>query len=433
MAMSSGGQTVLRDAAFPALKRAAIGLTGMAYWADKEDALAELLAGLLADRHLPPSLFARRLAAESGRGPETDALVSRVTVGETSFFRYPEQFRALETVVLPERLHANHGHRTLSLWSAGCSVGAEVYSLAILLARSFAVALADWRVHLLGTDISPAALESARRGQYSEWVVRDVPAAMRRDCFVRVGGEWRVRDDYRSRVVFCRHNLVTDGPPHSLHGGFDVVLCRNVLMYFDPPSRVRAIAGLRRAMAPGGWLLVGHAETGLDFGAGFAPVSVEGWTLFRRHDGRRQPQAPAREPRVPVPMDTVPPGAVQARQLLDRGQFAQAAAACRSWSDRQPLEAEAHYHLGLALEALSAGQAVEAFRRAVFLAPGFALAHFHLLRLLQRRGDTALAGHHRAMLRAVLAGQPPETPLRLGGGMTAGELARLVDRLGGAL
>jgi chemotaxis protein methyltransferase CheR len=105
--MTSGAERVLHDAAFPALKQAAIGLTGMAYWSDKEVALAEVLARLLTDRRMAPSLLARRLAVESGRGPETDALVSTVTVGETSFFRYREQFAALEKVVVPERLHAN--------------------------------------------------------------------------------------------------------------------------------------------------------------------------------------------------------------------------------------------------------------------------------------------------------------------------------------
>lgn len=429
--ISGDGERLLRDAAFPALKDAAIGLTGMAYWNDKDEALAELLARLLADRRLPPSLFARRLAAESGRGPETDALVSMVTVAETSFFRYREQFAALETLVLPERLSANRDHRTLSLWSAGCSVGAETYSLAILLARSFAVPLAGWRVHLLGTDVSPAALEAARRGRYSDWVVRDMPADMRRDCLLRLADGWQVRDEYRAKAVFRRHNLVTDPPPPSLHHGFDVVLCRNVLMYFDRPSRARAVGGLHRALASGGWLLVGHAEAGQDFGPGFEVVPVGRWLLFRkRAEGRQvEHRAPAGFPRIEPPPALL--GGTQARELLDRGEFARAVTACRSWTDRHPLEADAHYHLGLALEPLSIDQAAGAFRRAVFLAPGFAMAHFHLLRALLRQGDKAGAERHRTVLHTLLAGQPPGRPLRLGDGMTAGELARLLDRIGG--
>jgi chemotaxis protein methyltransferase CheR len=420
--MTSGAELVLRDAAFPALKQAAIGLTGMAYWSDKEAALAEVLARLLADRRMAPSLFARRLAVESGRGPETDALVSTVTVGETSFFRYHEQFVALEKVVVPERLNANRSFHALSVWSAGCSVGAEAYSLAILLRRSFAAALLGWRIHLLGTDIDTGALKGAAIGEYSDWILRDMPADLRRECFCPAPGGLRVRDEYRAGVQFLRHNLVTDPPPPALHGGFDIVLCRNVLMYFDPDSRARAIAGLHRALVPGGWLLVGHAETNLDFG-GFEPIPVEGWILFRK-------KAPARAPPPPEsPVQSESEGG-EARLLLDRGQFVEAVAACRSWASDQPLEAEAHYHLGLAIEALSEREAVQAFRQAVFLAPAFALAHFHLLRLLLRRGDAAQAERHRTLLHRLLAGQPASRPLRLGGGLTAGELTRLIDRMG---
>lgn len=429
--MSNSGERLRRDAAFPALKQAAIGLTGMAYWSDKEDALAEVLAPLLAERRLPPSLFVRRLVVESGCGPETDALVSTVTVGETSFFRYPEQFAALEKVVLPERLSANRAVRTLSLWSAGCSVGAEVYSLAILLRHVFAVPLAGWQVHLLGTDIDPAALRSAEIGQYSAWVLRDMPADLRRDCFHPGRSGWRVRDEYRKETRFMRHNLVTDPPPPALHAGFDIVLCRNVLMYFDPASRARAIAGLHRALAPGGWLLVGHAETNLDFSA-FDPIPVEGWILFRKKVPGAAILPPARAAAESAqPTWRADEGGV-ARTLLDRGRITEAVAACHSWDADQPLEAEAHYHLGLALEALSESDAVQAFRRAIFLAPAFALAHFHLLRLLLRRNDAVQAERHRVTLRRLLIGQPPDRPLRLGGGLTAGELARLIDRMGEA-
>lgn len=418
--MSSGGEQLRRDAAFPALKQAAIALTGMAYWADKEDALAEVLARLLTERHLPPSLFARRLAVESGRGPETDALVSTVTVGETSFFRYREQFAALEKVVLPERLSVNRDVHTLSLWSAGCSVGAECYSLAILLRRVFAVPLLGWRVYLLGTDIDATALRRAEIGEYSNWILRDMPADLRRECFRPVRHGMRVRDEYRTGIRFLRHNLVTDPPPPAVHGGFDIVLCRNVLMYFDPDSRARAIAGLHRALCPGGWLLVGHAETNLDF-VGFEPVPVEGWILFRKKVSARATR------HMPPPVPREDDGG---RTLLDRGRLVDAVAACHPGTADQPLEAEAHYHLGLALESLSEDEAIRAFRRAIVLAPAFVLAHFHLLRLLLRRGDAVQAERHRTTLRRLLVGQPVDRPLRPGGGLTVGELTGMIDRMG---
>lgn len=273
------GECVLRDPAFAPLKQAVIALTGLGYWCDKDDLLAERLAVVVGHGGSGLDSLLRRLTAEHGHGPASEAVIGAVTVGETFFFRYAAQFEALERHVLPEVMARNHAARTLSLWSAGCSNGAEPYSLSILLRRRFAALLAGWRVDILGSDINVTALAEARAGEYGAWTIRDLPDELRYECFLRHGDRWRVKPRFRQDVRFLRHNLVTQAPPS---GGFDVVLCRNVLMYFDAATRDRVLWALRLSLVPGGWLLVGHAEVSPEVAGRFTPVVLPGCTVYRR-------------------------------------------------------------------------------------------------------------------------------------------------------
>lgn len=275
------GERLRHDPVFPALKDAVIALTGLGYWSDKDEALADLLATVVERRREPAALILERLRVELGRGPASEAVVDAVTVGETFFFRYQAQFDALARVVFPDVIGRNQASRRLSVWCAGCSNGAEPYSVSMLLRGQFGPRLVGWTVDILGTDISMAALSEAHVGEYGAWTIRDLPAALREDGFVRHGDRWRVRQAFRQGVHFARHNLVSQPPPGQ---SFDVVLCRNVLMYFDPPVRVRVLRLLHSAMAPGGWLLVGHAEVGPPVGDFFAPEVLPDCTLYRRRE-----------------------------------------------------------------------------------------------------------------------------------------------------
>lgn len=276
------GATLRRDPAFPALKDAVIGLTGLDYWEDKEEMLADLLAGVIERRREPAARLLDRLRGELGFGPASEAVVNAVTVGETFFFRYQAQFDALERVIVPDLLERNRLTRHLSAWSAGCSNGAEPYSLSMLLRRQFAAALAGWTVDILGTDINVAALAEARSGEYGAWTIRDLPAETRVACFEPHGHRWRVRPLYRAVVRFARHNLVSQPPPG---GAFDLILCRNVLMYFAPATRVRVVQALRAALAPRGWLMVSHAEVGPPASDYFETMVLPECTLYRRPEG----------------------------------------------------------------------------------------------------------------------------------------------------
>lgn len=431
---SPKGARLLRDPLFPRLKAMAIERTGMSYWADKDEALADTLALLLERRGLSVGQWIARLAAEDGFGAETDILVAAVTVGETFFFRYPEQFEAMERHVLPDLIARNRERRTLSVWSAGCSNGAEPYSLAILLQRAFGVKLADWRVEILGTDVSRPALAEAQAGVYGEWSVRDLPTDIRDECFVRLGAKWRVRSRYGKGVHFLCHNLVADPPPLPQVGQrFDLVLCRNVLMYFDQETRERVLSGIHDTLADGGWLVVSHAEAGPQLARQFAAMVLPCCTFYRKPPLKAAVKPVALRPaRRPLPGPLLPEADPQAlvRTLLDQGDFTRAVALCRAWVDVAPMDPAPHYHLGLALEALSEDQAIAAYGRALFLAPNLVLAHFNLLRLFQRRGERAKAQRHFVAVMADLAQLPEDQHLPWATNLTAGELAAIARRLG---
>jgi len=161
--------------------------------------------------------------------------------------------------VLAELLAQRRSPRPLSCWSAAASTGQEAYSLAMLAAE---IGLGSWEMQILGTDLAESALERARLARYSQLEVnRGLPAAYLVKFFTRQGLEWVLKDEIRSRVRFQRHDL-RDSARHL--GPFDLVFCRNVLIYFDTETKRRILRQVREAMYPGGYLLLGAVETILD-------------------------------------------------------------------------------------------------------------------------------------------------------------------------
>jgi chemotaxis protein methyltransferase CheR len=227
------------------------------------------------------------LELAAGGSDEAGRLAELLRVGETRFFRHRAQVAALRAHVIPERASAAAiARRPLRAWSAGCASGEEAWTLAMLLAD--AAPASGWEV--VGTDLADAALERAREGVYAAERATDVPPDVRARWLRPVArgggaGVLRVADELRSRVTFRRHNLLDARAP----GAFDVVLCRNVLIYFDGESRRGALGRLHAALAHGGWLFVGYSETVRDdlrF-AGVRVLDAIGW---------RQSTADARAP-----------------------------------------------------------------------------------------------------------------------------------------
>lgn len=189
-----------------------------------------------------------------------DALARRVVEAllnnETSFFRDPGVFELLGSTAFDRLRDARKSSRRLRLWSAGCSTGQEAYSLAMMLQESEA-RWAGWSIDLAATDVSEAAVSRARRGRYSQFEIqRGLPVRTMLRWFEQDGEEWIVSPLLRRKVRFAVHNLLTPPP-----GMFDVILCRNVLMYFAPVVRRAVFDRLHEALAPDGVLMLGAGET----------------------------------------------------------------------------------------------------------------------------------------------------------------------------
>lgn len=188
-------------------------------------------------------------------------LANRITTNHTSFFREMPHFEFLVHDALPalERRKKAAGSNDLRIWCAACATGEEPYSIAICLLRYFGLNYSDWLAGVLATDISDAALARARLGVYPATMIRHIPDDLRMN-FTRLStGEWQVADLVRREVTFRRFNLMKN--VYSFRQPFDIIFCRNVMIYFDAPTRDDLVRRLYEWTAPGGYLFVGHAES----------------------------------------------------------------------------------------------------------------------------------------------------------------------------
>jgi chemotaxis protein methyltransferase CheR len=202
--------------------------------------------------------YLRDLEREQSSG-EISALAGELTVGETYFFRNHEQFDAFGELALPERLRMRAEQKTLRLLSAGCSSGEEAYSMAIVVREK--IVDPTWKVTIRAVDVNPIALEKAQRGHYSAWALRETSKDIQSKCF-RVDGREIVLDaSIRATVEFKSANLASDDPALWQPEAYDVIFCRNVLMYFKREQMRAVVARIARSLAPGGFLFLGHAET----------------------------------------------------------------------------------------------------------------------------------------------------------------------------
>jgi chemotaxis protein methyltransferase CheR len=222
-------------------------------------------------------------------GPLYDEVVDAMTTNETSFFRDVHPFEAMRKEVVPQLLEANATRRQLRVLSAASSTGQEAYTMAMMLRTNFPQ-LADWDVRITGTDLSSYALTRAREARYSQLEVnRGLPATMLR-WFRQDGREFVVSDELRKWCDFRPLNLIQPWPPM---GSFDIILLRNVLIYFDQPTKENIIRSAASALAPGGVLLLGASETIINLNVPLTSERHGNTTVFRTEDRK----APAWESR----------------------------------------------------------------------------------------------------------------------------------------
>ena len=484
------------DPGFPALKAQVIARTGHHYYSDKDDLLFDRLVRRFRALDLrDATAYAAHLDGPRGAA-EWSALEAEITIGETFFFRYAEQFAAIRDEILPALIEARRPERTLRIWSAGCATGAEPYSVSILLHDLLGASLAEWDVTILGTDISAPSLASARTAEYGRWALRTLTTEERLRWFQSVPakpgatreGGYRLRSHYRAMVRFEHLNLMglIDGTLPTGLSGFDLILCRNVLIYFSTEHVLGMMRGFADRLRPGGWLLIGHAEPNPAFDAWLTPVSLPGTAAYRRRDEPPSPPrralpvrerghgpAPERDAAAPLTLAVEEPGPVlpaatlspappavpelpssepaafpaapagpdevraRVRALADAGETGEAWRMLREALDAEPTHAALRYYEGLlALGLGREAEAERAFRGALFLERDFAMAHFQLGLLLSARGRRTAAA--RALDNALRLARARDARALLpeGDGLTAGEMvanARLaIGALAGA-
>ena len=195
-------------------------------------------------------------------------LIEALLNNETYFFRDRAMFDMLRDSVLPQLAQARATSRRLRIWSVGCSTGQEALSLAMLFADQEA-RWTGWSIEILGTDVSQSVIELARTACYSQFQIqRGLGVEQMVKWFDETEQGWQAQDKLRRMVRFETHNLLDPPPDQS---GFDIILCRNVLLYFDEPTRTRAFDRLATALAPDGWLMLGAGETTIGQTCRFVP------------------------------------------------------------------------------------------------------------------------------------------------------------------
>ncbi|PYR92645.1 MAG: protein-glutamate O-methyltransferase [Acidobacteria bacterium] len=220
---------------------------------------------------------------ETRRMPdEVAALAREVTIPETYFFRNLDQYRAFAEIVLPDRLAAPTVGRRLRILSLGCASGEEAYSLAILVRDMIANPACD--VSIVGVDVNSAMIEKANRGRFSAWALRETPEEDRRRWFRADGPDFILDDAVRTSVRFEQRNLIDDDPQLWQSSTYDVVFFRNVVMYFTPDQGRRVVDRIARALCPGGYLFLGHAETLRGFSNDFHLRHTHGTFYYQRKE-----------------------------------------------------------------------------------------------------------------------------------------------------
>jgi chemotaxis protein methyltransferase CheR len=213
---------------------------------------------------------------EDPASPEHGELINALTTNVTAFFREMHHFEMLASEILPRLAD---GNRRIRLWSAGCSTGEEPWSLAMIVREAFD-ARPGYDVKILATDIDTAVLGKARAGVYGDEQVAPVSIARKKRFFQRGTGAnrglWRVSEELRGVVTFNRLNLFDPWP---MRGPFDVISCRNVIIYFDVPNKMKLLRGFHDKLAPGGHLMLGHSESMTAGVPGFTGV---GRTAYRK-------------------------------------------------------------------------------------------------------------------------------------------------------
>ncbi len=251
----------LGDSEFNAIRDLLHSGFGIALTPDKRALVAGRLGKLLRERGGITFAEYYRQVVGDATGRELGELINRLSTNHTFFNRENEHFDHFRKVALPQAMRRGQatGDKDLRVWCAASSTGEEPYMLAICMQEVFGVMHRDWECGLLATDISERALAVARAGVYPSDRIGGLPADLRERYFRPRGPDFEASQELRRNITFRRFNLIN--PSYPFKRAFDAIFCRNVLIYFDPPTKAAVVASMAAFLRPGSFLYIGHSET----------------------------------------------------------------------------------------------------------------------------------------------------------------------------
>ena len=392
--------------------------TGLAIRAKDREVVALALAARIRESGLSAAAYLALLSEKGAQSSdEWRVLTPALTNGESYFWRDRGQFALLRRAILPQL--ARRRPRELRVWSAGCSSGEEAYSLAMLCHELFPDNRP--RVRIIGTDLNESALERARRGCYGQWSFRGVEPELRARYFAREGELWRVNDELRALVSFAQFNLCA--PPTRTLRDFDLILCRNVLIYLAPAAIEQIVAMFEGALRDGGTLMTGHAElAGRDVGA-LMPRSWPESLVYQKTSPALVMAPPtaatpktapvraavSRPKTAPIPVATPPSETIPvatdlaaAQRAADAGDYEMALTLCRAAIAANSLDAEAYLLWArIEIERGDVASAKVLLKKVIYLAPDQSAGFIELAALYEAENDRTRAEKMRAIVEGL--------------------------------
>lgn len=357
------------------------------------------------------------------------------TSGETYFFRDKGQFSLIRLTILPELISRNKNKKSLRIWSAGCATGEEAYSIGILLYENYsklAGELEGWNVVIIGTDINADAIKKAREGYYSEWSLRGVDNNIREQYFKKVNNKWLLEEHIRKMVRFEVLDIITDSYPNYglMLYDMDMILCRNVFIYFDPEVTSKVVGKMTDALGDDSYLITGHAEMSIKERP-FLKVRVFPEAVIYQKDAKQRIHSLKVRKEITIPLPTRGKTASENRSLplqvkqklhrigltdellqqakayADSGKYDLAIKLCKKVVESAPFNAEPYYLLSqISREKGDLEEEKEMLKRVIYLAPSDVATYLELGIIYENEGNTAKSEKMRTTALELLKTMP---------------------------